>query len=127
MRAIYDGEEGTEDMVCPPALRESLAAADELREKYMAVPDETLARWVVWQRNLEEGESHEVEEALAREADAHGITEGLMRSAVGPDAEEVREEERARRLREILADLYHGEKGYRVQQRIEELGAGGVG
>ncbi len=121
-KAIYGQEEGTANMLCPPAWRESLVAAEELREKYMAVPDETLARWSVglWER--EEGAEDEasLEEGLAREADAHGITEELMLAAAGPDAEEVGEVECGRRLRETLADLHYGEKGYRVQQHIDQ-------
>src|SRR5215218_3995717 len=35
-RAIYDQEECTENMVCPPEWRESFAAGEELREKYVA-------------------------------------------------------------------------------------------
>ena len=108
-------------MVCPPELRESFAAADELREKYMAVPDEVLARWSIWQHELEEGDGDDLEEKLAREADAHGVTEELVLAAIGPDADEVGDEECRRRLRETLADLHYGEKAFRIQQHITRL------
>lgn len=122
-RAIYDQEPGTENMVCPPEWRESFVAARELLEKYMAVPVEALARWATWQYEIEEGADDEgnLEEKQAHEARAHGITEELMLAAIGPDAEEIEEDELMRRRREILADLHYGEKGYQVQQHITRL------
>src|SRR5215218_2569385 len=41
-RAIFDQEEGTENMVCPPEWRGSFAAGEEFRERYIAMPDEAL-------------------------------------------------------------------------------------
>jgi hypothetical protein len=41
-RAIYDREEGTENMVCPPEWRESFSAGEEFRERYVAIPDGVL-------------------------------------------------------------------------------------
>jgi hypothetical protein len=121
-RTICNQEPGTENMTCPPAWRESFARADELRERYAAVPDETLARWTVMQHELEEGDSREeVAETIAAEGERFGITEELMLRAIGPDVEEITDEERMRRLRENLAEVYYGEKGYRIQQHINRL------
>ena len=118
-RAIHDGEPGTEAMARPPEWRESFEAAEELRERYGAVPDEVLARWALWQHETEEGVDPDVEERLTREADAHGITEELILKAVGPDAEEIGEEESPRRMREILGDVWYSEKCYRIKQHID--------
>jgi hypothetical protein len=41
--------------------------------------------------------------------------------AIGPDVEGIPAEEHSRRLREILADIYYGEQGYRIQQGIDKL------
>src|SRR5215218_1838600 len=48
-RFIYRQEEGSENMVCPPQWRESLEAADRLRELWAGVPDQVLARWATMQ------------------------------------------------------------------------------
>lgn len=121
-KAIHEGEEGLEGMECPPEPRESFEAADELRDRYMAVPDETLAKWALWQHDIEEGDGdEEIEARLDLEAGEHGLTEELMLKAIGPDSGEIGDEEAARRLREILADLYHSPKGYEIQQHIDTL------
>jgi hypothetical protein len=119
---IYNREEGTEAMVCPPAWRESFVAADELRRKFAAVPDEVSARWLVWLHELEQGEGDDhVIEKMDTEAEEYGITNELMWKALGPDAEEIPDEERERRLMKILANFYYGEQGYRIQQEIYRL------
>lgn len=121
-KTIYDQEEGTESMVCPAAWREAFAGADELRERYAAVPDGLLAQWAIMQHDREEGELRDVEEDVAAESDAYGITDELLLKAVGPDAEEIPPEELIRRLTaDVLADFYYGEQGYRVQQHIDRL------
>jgi hypothetical protein len=83
-------------------------AADELRERYARVPDETLA----W------GVATKSETEIAGEAKAYGVTEDLIRRAMGPDIAEITDEERWRRHREMLSDLYYGEQGYRVQRHL---------
>jgi hypothetical protein len=123
-RLIYGQEPAFEDMVCPPEWREAFEAAEELRERYAAVPDEVLARWAIRQHDLEEGgpELEEVEQEIATEGgEEYGITDELMWKAVGPDAEEIPDEERQRRLMEILVDSFYGEQGWRVQQEIYRL------
>jgi hypothetical protein len=110
-KAIYEQEDSTESMVCPPEWREALVAADKLRERYARVPDETLAWWVATKSEAD----------VAREAEVYGITEDLIRRAMGPDLAEVADEEMWRRHREMLSDLYYGEKGYRVQRRLALL------
>jgi hypothetical protein len=110
-RAIYEQEDGTEGMVCPPEWQETFVAADKLRERYARVPDETLAWWIATKSEAE----------IAGEAEAYGITEDLIRRAMGPDIEEITDEEMWRRHREMLSDLYYGEQGYRVQRHLTPL------
>ena len=102
--------------------RESLAAAEELRELWAGVPAEVLARWAVMQHGVKGEALEEVVQKIATEgASEYGITDEIMRRAIGPDAEQITDEERRRRLREILAEAYHGEQGWRVQQEIDRL------
>jgi hypothetical protein len=119
---IYHEEEGTENMVCPPEWREAFSAADELREKHAAIPVETYAQMLVAAHDLEEeGDLDEVGELLDTELGRWGITAELEMRAIGPDVEGIPAEEHSRRLREILADIYYGEQGYRIQQGIDKL------
>jgi hypothetical protein len=118
--AIYRQEEGTENMVCPPEWREALEAAEELREKHAAIPDEVLARWAIVGRDVQE-EEEEGGSDLEEDLEEYGITDELAMRAIGPDAEEIPDEERERRLVEILAESYYGEQGWRVQQEIYRL------
>jgi hypothetical protein len=120
--AIYNQEEGTESMVCPPAWREAFEAADELRRRYAAVPDETLAELFVAANDLTEGRGGDhLEEQLTAEFARRGITAELEKKALGPDAEEISDDEARWRTQEILEDLFYGEQGYRVQQRMNQL------
>lgn len=117
-RAAYDGElPGVE---CPPEWRESFEAAGELLELWLDVPDETLAEALV---TLHEGREEEANASvrLRERLEPLGITLELAEKAVGPDLAGIPEEERDRRLRDALADLYYGEKGYRVQRHIHRL------
>lgn len=129
-RAIYDREEGLEGMVCPPEWSEAFEAAEELRERYMDASDEVdLAQLLVASHRLrsqeEEGDEEDkwasLEEWHTAERERLGITDELLREAVGPDSEEISQEEGNRRLHEILGDFFYGEKGYRVQQHITRL------
>jgi hypothetical protein len=125
-RAIYNQEEGTENMVCPPAWREAFEAADELRERYLAIPTETLAEIFVAAHDLQAGDLGDDDVAAATErlaelSERWGITRELQDQAVGPDSEEIPKEERGRRIREVLAEVYYGEKGYYIQQHITRI------
>lgn len=113
-RRAYDGELPSPDARCPPEWREAFTAAEELLERYLAAPDETLAEVLV---AAEEGCGEDAHERL----ESLGITPELAERAVGPDLAEIPDEERDRRLREILGDVYFGEKGYFVQQCIYRL------
>ena len=119
-RTIHLREPGTEKMACPPEWAEAFGAADELRELYAAVPDEVLARWVVERWEVEQ----RGEDGAGQEAEGHWITNALLWRVVGPDADELPDEERQRRLRETLADVYYGERGYEIQKQIERMAAG---
>lgn len=120
-RAIYDREQGTENMVCPPKWRESFEAADELRERSAALPVEVRARLTVMQYELEQGGSDEIARQVLAEVERLGFTDDLLLKAVGPDAEEIDEEERMRRLREVFAEDLYGERGYLIAKRADQL------
>jgi hypothetical protein len=120
-RAIYEHEEGTESMACPPQWLESLIAADELRERHAAVPEEVVARWAVAQHETEQGGSHDLGEQITAEGESYAITDELISKAIGPDFEELADEEVLRRFRGIVAEAYYGERGYRIQKHIERL------
>ena len=123
-RTIYLREPGTENMECPPEWAEAFEAADELRELYAAVPDETLARWSLETREAEQRGEDDPGRAAADDAEGYGITDAALWAAVGPDADEIPPEEAERRLREALADLYYGERGYEVQKHIDRMAPG---
>jgi hypothetical protein len=120
-RAIYEQEEGTENMACPPKWRECLIAADELRERHAAVPDEVVAGWTVAHHEREQGGSHELADQIGAESQSYGITDELISKAIGPDFEELSVEEARRRFRDILAEDYYGERGYRIHKHIVRL------
>jgi hypothetical protein len=87
-RMIHLREPGTENMVCPPEWAEAFEAADELREHYAAVPDGVLARWVLGRLEAE-GRDDEVGQESRDEAARHGITDGALWEAIGPDVDEI--------------------------------------
>ncbi len=118
--AIYNQEPGTKNMVCPSRWRESLEAGDELRAKYNAIPEEVLAEGYVRLGQIG-GEGQALEEWSARYEEAFGITDELVRRAVGPDVYELSEEEHAFRLHEYLADAMYGEKSWRIRRHIDRL------
>ncbi len=119
--AIYNRDPGTESMACPPGWREAFVAADELREKHAAIPDEALAEGYVALGQIEEGDEEELREWSVRYEERFGITEELVRRAVGPDVDEITEKERRFRLKEYLDDAFYGEKGYRIAWRMDRL------
>lgn len=120
-RTIYGREQGTENMVCPPEWRESFEAADELRKRSAAVPVEVRARLAVMQYELEQGGSDEIARQVLAEVERLGFTDDLLLKVVGPDAEEIAEEERMRRLREVFAEDLYGERGYLIAKRADQL------
>jgi hypothetical protein len=121
--AIYNQEEGTENMVCPPEWREAFAHGDELRERYAAIPDDVLAEGWVRLREIEDGggDGEEYAEWRADYEERFGITTELVENAIRLDAEGITEENCRWALNEYAADLLYGEKGYRVQRHIWRL------
>jgi hypothetical protein len=119
--AIYNQEPGTENMVCSSRWRESFEAGDELREKYDAIPDAVLAEAYVRLGRVEEGDEEALAEWSARYEEAFGITDELVRKAIGLDVEEISDEERNRRLHEYLADTFYGERGWRIHQLMRRF------
>lgn len=122
--AVYRKEQGTGHMECPFAWSEAFAAGDELLHGFEAIPDEDLARAYLKPRDTEE---KTVEESAWGER--YGLTEELGIVACGPDAGEITEAERGRRVGECIAPAIYGEKGYRVvrhMERLEKVYGGGV-
>jgi hypothetical protein len=120
-RAIYDQEEGTQNMVCPPEWQESFAAGEEFRERYIAMSDEALVEAFI---HLQEVEADDEEGLLAwnvQHGEPFGITEDLLERAVGPDFDEITEKERLRRLNVYLADDVCDEKEWRLCSQINRL------
>jgi hypothetical protein len=120
-RAIFDQEEGTENMVCPPEWRESFAAGEEFRERYVAIPDEALVKAFMRLQEVEEDEEDRLIAWNVQHGESFGITEDLLQRAVGPDFDEITEEERIRRLNVYLADDVCDEKEWRVCSQINIL------
>jgi hypothetical protein len=108
-------------MVCPDRWRESFAAGDELREKYNAIPEEVLAEGYVRRGQIEEGSDEGMAEWHARYEGAVGITDELVSKAVGPDVDEVSDEEGIWRLEEYLADAVYGKKGFRIHRHMQRI------
>jgi hypothetical protein len=121
--AIYNQEEGTENMVCPPGWRETFAHGEELRERYAAMLDEVLAEGWVRLREIEDGggDGEEYAEWHADYEERFGITLELVENAIRLGAEGLAEENYLWALNEYAADVLYGEKGYRVQQHIWRL------
>jgi len=120
-RAIYDQEEGTENLVCPPEWRESFAAGEEFRKRYIAMSDEALVEAFMRLQEIEEDDEDRLVTWNVQHGESFGITEDLLQSAVGPDFGEITEEERIRRLNVYLADDVCDEKEWRVCSQINIL------
>ena len=85
-------------MTCPSKWAAGLTAADELRGRRAGVRRKPLrAGWLCSMRWRREGLASWASGWLA-EADSYGITDGLVLKAVGPDSEEIPEEEMQRRF-----------------------------
>jgi hypothetical protein len=119
--AIYDQEEGTENMVCPPEWRESFAAGEEFRERYVAIPDGVLVEAFMRLQEVEESDEDGLFTWNVQHSESFGITEDLLQRAVGPDFGEITEEERIRRLNVYLADDVCDEKEWRVCSQMNRL------
>jgi hypothetical protein len=126
-RAIYDQEEGTENMVCPPEWRESFAAGEEFRERYATMPDGVLVEAFMRLQEVEGGDEDGLFTWNVQHGEPFGITEDLLERAVGPDFGEITKEERIRRLNVYLADDVCDEKEWRVCSQMNRLrGVAGV-
>jgi hypothetical protein len=117
-RAIFDQEEGTENMVCPREWRESFAAGEEFRERYATMPDGVLIEAFMRLQEVEEGGEDGLFTWNVQHGEPFGITEDLLDRAVGPDFGEITKEERIRRLNVYLADDVCDEKEWRVCSQI---------
>src|SRR5215217_7066990 len=72
-RAIFDQEEGIENMVCPPEWRGSFAAGEEWRETW-----KMLSRW---KRDAEAGSKERTNERSTNDQRDHRATEGQAEEA----------------------------------------------
>lgn len=121
--AIYNQEEGTENMVCPSEWREAFTHGEELRARYATIPDEVLAEGFVRLREIEDGggDGEEYAQWRADYEERFGITAELVENAIRLGTEGLAEENYQWALNEYAADVLYGEKGYRVQQHIQRL------
>lgn len=120
--AIYRGERGTEHLACPEGWREAFEAGEELLGCYEAASDEGLARMYAGLMDREDrGDAEAANEWNRRlwEEVVGGVD--LLGRAEGPGAKEVPEDERLRRLSEMLAGAFFGEKHYRIWRHIQRL------
>ena len=113
--AVRSREEGLENLELPSEWAEVLAAADEWREKMLAVPIKELARWVrANRRAIERGAEAEIDALASRYLGPYGIDEGLLERVVGPDRAVLSSEERAWLIHAPLADDMCSEWAWRV-------------
>lgn len=105
--AIYNQEPGTESMGCPPEWRESFVAADEVRAKFAAMPDEVIA--------YEGGFGKDVRET-------YGISEELEERVMGPSyvLGELPKETKVWIIQETLEEIFYGERAYRIDQLLRQ-------
>jgi len=109
---IYRQEKGALDMVCPERWRSSFVAAEELARLHAKIPTPTLARWIVAASEAGPEQLEEVNREERREqSEEYGLTEELLAEAVGPDLQEIEQEEVTRRIEQAIPDYYYGERG----------------
>jgi hypothetical protein len=85
-RAVHAREEGLEHLALPPEWAEAFAAADEWRERMLAVPLEVLAHWVrAIRRLLERDAEAEIDVLTAKHLGPYGIDLPLLEKAAGRD------------------------------------------
>jgi hypothetical protein len=118
--AIWRGDEGLEHLVIPAEWAAALEASETLAERFLSMPAEVVAEWWVASRTLRErGEPNEAIEEHAQSYEGrYGITEELLTTALGPDADLLTDEEGHWMVAETIADAMTGEWGWQVHNQI---------
>jgi hypothetical protein len=130
-RAIYDREPGLEHLVeqVPEEWRAALEASETLRDRFLSMPPQEVARWWVESRTLREKEEpiEAINEHAASYEGRYGITEELLTTALGPDADLLTDDEGHWMVAETIADALCGEWGWQVHDQIvkQEKQSGG--
>lgn len=104
--AIRRGDEGLAHLSIPREWDAALVASEKLRERYLAMPAEHVALWWLEAGELQErGEPEAALEAHERSyEEPYGITEEVLRTALGPNAAVLTDEERGWMLRAAMDD-----------------------
>jgi hypothetical protein len=118
--AIWRGDEGLGHLVIPDAWAAALEASETLRDRFLAMPPEVVAEWWVESHTLREGEasSEAINEHAQSYEGRYGITEELLTTALGPDADLLTDEEGHWMVAETIADALCGEWGWHVHNQI---------
>jgi hypothetical protein len=126
--AIRRRDEGLGHLRIPPEWEAALGASETMRDAYLAMPAEHVASWWLEARELQErGEPNleDLEEHARRYEEPYGITEELLRAALGPNGarRSCSGEERGWMLRAPMEDAVAAEEqrwqATQVIRRIE--------
>jgi hypothetical protein len=125
-RAVHAREEGLEHLALPPEWAEAFAAADEWRERMLAVPLEVLAHWVrAIRRLLERDAEAEIDVLTAKHLGPYGIDLPLLEKAAGRDAGGLSPAEEAWMIHAPVADDLCSEWAWRVAEQVRKLNEAG--
>ena len=125
-RAVHAREEGLEHLELPPEWAEVFAAADEWRERLLAVPLEALACWVRAIRCLLERDAEaEIDALTAKHLGPYGIDLPLLEKAAGRDVGGLSPAEEAWMIHAPVADDLCSEWAWRVAEQVRKLNEAG--
>jgi hypothetical protein len=127
MLAICNRKPGTDHMELPDEWREAFEAGAELRRRFAAMPPKWVAAWIV-ERNRRK-EAGATEEELKELDDTYrqpyGITAELEELSIGPDRDELDEDEKQRRIGEYVHDVLSSPWGFEMAEHARKLDTGG--
>jgi hypothetical protein len=125
--AIWCGTEGTAHLATqvPPEWASMFRAAEEWRQKMLAVPTEVLARWVLACRPFLQHERDGVDGEIDRITEEHlgpyGISEELLERVAGPDRDVLSPEEVHWLVYAPLADDYCSPWCWLTHEAVREI------
>jgi hypothetical protein len=106
----------------PGEWAEMFAAADEWRERMLAVPIGTLARWVIATRRLvERGAEEEIDALSAEHLGPYGIDAQLLERVVGPDRAVLSSEETGWMIHAPLSDDFCSQWAFKVGEETRKI------